>query len=103
MLMATYRDIHDGLKYEKVLVSRALASGIAADQLSVGLGSVSVAEPARYGWNASDLRVYIDWVVSLNITNIGVWRSDIDVYSSKAKVATAPFFLAALQDFLHGR
>jgi hypothetical protein len=101
MLMGTYRDIHDQLKYEKVLVSRALAAGIRPAQLSVGLGSVTTNRTAAgYGWNATDLDTYLRWLGSLQITNVGVWRADIDVYKGASE--TAPFFLAALGDFIGG-
>ena len=81
-------------------VTRALAAGIPAAQLSVGLGTISNAFPTEFGWNRTDLVEYLDWVDGLGITNIGVWRSDLDVYGSKDKVATAPFFLAVLEQFL---
>jgi hypothetical protein len=98
MLMSTYRDIHDSLFYEKELVSRALTAGIRPSQLSVGIGSVSVSDPVRYGWNASDLNDFLRWVKGQGITQLGIWRSDIDVY--KPPVQTVPFFLRALRDFL---
>ena len=101
MLMGTYRDIHDGLFYEKELVSRAIAAGIPAGQLSVGIGSISASDPLRYGWNMSDLSEYLHWVSAQGITQLGVWRSDIDVYQPPVK--TAPFFLKALRNFLEAR
>jgi hypothetical protein len=96
MLMSTYSDTFPS--YKKEMVTRALTAGIPAAQLSVGLGTVSAAEPTRYPWNASALSAFIHFVVQQNVTALGIWRSDIDVY--KGKIATAPYFLDALEMFL---
>ena len=101
-LMSTYRDLHDSLAYEKVLVTRALAAGIAPAKLGVGLGSVSAAFPTEFGWNASDLTAYLQWLAEKDIKSIGIWRSDIDVHAPSV-ARTAPFFLDALRAFLGRR
>jgi hypothetical protein len=104
-LMATYNYYDsiekNGAHYnDRLMVTRALAGGIPAEKLACGISSETVKFPNKTGWNHSTLGAFEEWITSLGVGGLDVWRTDIDVTWPIDK--TEPWFLAILDKFIAG-
>ena len=104
-LMATYHYYNsvekNGVHYnDRLMVTRALGGGIPAEKLACGISSETVKFPNKTVWNESTFGAFEEWISSLGVGGLDVWRTDIDVTWPIDK--TEPWFLAVLDKFIAG-
>lgn len=66
--------------------------------IGIGIGSMLKTPPEwNYNYTATTLNQFIQYLQSVNISRIDIWRADIDHYG-----ITEDYYFTALENFLHG-